>query len=216
MSRVDVLRACWIIALLSLTACQQPSSQQGPTSESAPVRSQAPPPAKEDPKVEDGWSRVVDDLQIHAVVPAGTASPGSEVPVTLMFRNTGKKPRRIYLVKAEPFRVMQSTFFLERDAAAPATPPGPQPFGYVVTESDFHELAPDQTRTFTQTLRLPKDLAPGTYSVRWEYNNDMDRWEGGSQTIDGYTKPLFGGKQIPGIWKGALEVRFDVVLGKKR
>jgi hypothetical protein len=182
------------------------------------VRSEAPPQQRrpeQTPKVGDGWSPVDDDLQIRAAVPAGSAWPGSGLTVTLMFHNAGKKPRRIYLVKAEPFRTMQSTFLLERGNAGPSTQPQPPPPGYVVTEADFHELAPDETRSFTQTLRLPKDLAPGTYSVRWEYSNDLDRWEGGSLTVDGYTKPLFGGKQIPGIWRGELEARFDVVVGKK-
>jgi predicted small lipoprotein YifL len=208
-----MLRACWIIALLSLGACDRKSPQQAPASESAPERKEAP--RKEDPPVSDGWSPVVKELQIKAVVPTGTASPGSGVPVTLMFRSTGEKPRRIYLIKGEPFRTLQSTFFLDGGAAGQSMQPQPQPHGYIVTEADFHPLAPGQTLSFTQTLQLPEDLAPGTYSVRWEYRNEIERWEGGSQTLDGYTKALFGGKPIPGIWVGKVEFAFEVVVGGK-
>ncbi len=164
----------------------------------------------------EGWSPIVHELQIRAVVPEGTASPGSALPITLMFHNAGEKQRRIYLLKGEPFRALQSTFFLDRGAAGPLVQPEPQPHGYVVTEVDFHPLAPGETRSFTQTLQLPAALTPGRYSVRWEYSNEVERWEGGSQTLDGYTKPLFGGKPIPGIWVGKVEVRFDVVVAGKK
>jgi glucose/arabinose dehydrogenase len=208
-----------LIALLFLVACQRPSSEKPPVAESAPVASKGPykqAPPKQEPQATEPWSAVVDELQIQAVEPTATVRPGRGLEVTLLFRNTGKKPRRIYLIKGEPFRVMQSTFFLERSDGGPAVEPRPQPHGYVVTEADFHELAPEQTLSFTQTLQIPADLAPGKYSVRWEYRNDLVRWEGGSQTIDGYTKPLFGGKDIPGIWKGKVDDRFNVVVvGKK-
>ena len=209
-----MLRACWIITLLSLCACDEPSPRPAPAAEAEPAATKAPPPRRVGSEAE-GWSRVRDDLQIRAGVPEGVASPGSELTITLMFRNTGTRPRRVYLIKGEPFRVLQSTFFLDRGDAKPPVQPEPPPPGYVITEADFPEIAPDETRSFTQTLRIPADLAPGTYSVRWKYENDIDRWEGGSMTLDGYSKPLFGGKPIPGIWKGTLEVSFDVVVGKK-
>jgi hypothetical protein len=165
----------------------------------------------------DAWSPVVDGLQIQAVAPTGPAAPGSELTITLMFRNTGAEPRRIYLVNSEPFRAMQSTFFLGLPTPGGLSmQPEPRPHGIVVTEADFHELAPGESRSFTQTLRLPADLAPGTISVRWQYSNQVDRWEGGVQTLDGPTKELFGGGPIPGIWVGKLEVRFDVAVAGKQ
>jgi hypothetical protein len=161
------------------------------------------------------WSPVVDGLQIQAVPPSQPAAPGSGVTITLNFRNTGTELRRIYLVHSEPFRAMQSTFFLSLPTPGQLSmQPEPRPHGIVITEADFHELPPGETRSFTQTLHLPADLAAGTLSVRWEYSNQIDRWEGGVQTFDGPTKDLFGGKRIPGIWIGELEMRFDVVVSK--
>jgi hypothetical protein len=215
----NVLRTCRILALLSLAACPRTSSQQAPATESVPiVANQAPsqaPPAKETPPVPNAWSPIVDDLQIQAVVPPGPASPGAALPITLTFRNTGSTLRRIYLLQSEPFRAMQSTFFLELPAAGPSMQPEPRPHGIVVTEADFHELPPGGTRSFTPTLQLPADLAPGTLWVRWQYSNRVDQWKGGIQTLDGPTKELFGGQRIPGIWVGELEVRFAVEVGPR-
>lgn len=162
------------------------------------------------------WSPVVDGLRIQAVAPAAPAKPGQSVTITLRFENTGTALRRLYLLRSEPFRAMQSTFFL---ALPPSTPPSvamqpePRPHGIVVDEGDFHELPPGKTIEFTQSLRLPDDVAPGTLSVRWEYSNQVKQWEGGVQTLDGPTKALFGGGPIPGIWVGEVETSFDVTVG---
>ena len=49
-------------------------------------------------------------------------------------------------------------------------------------------------------------------SVTWTYENDITRWEGGAQTLDGVTEPLFGGEEIPHIWTGELVVRTGWVV----
>ena len=121
-----MLRACWIITLLSLCACDEPSPRPAPAAEAEPAATKAPPPRRVGSEAE-GWSRVRDDLQIRAGVPEGVASPGSELTITLMFRNTGTRPRRVYLIKGEPFRVLQSTFFLDRGDAKPPVQPEPPP-----------------------------------------------------------------------------------------
>ena len=158
------------------------------------------------------WSSTVDDVQIQAITP-GPATAGSELVLALNFRNTGAELRRIYLVNSEPFRAMQSTLYLDRGAEGPPViQPPPRGHGYVVTEADFHALEPGSMQTFTQTLRLPADLAPGTYQARWVYRNEVERWEGGRQTFDGPTRALFGGERIPGIWTGKLQVRFEVIV----
>jgi hypothetical protein len=214
-----VLRACWLVAVLSLAACPRTATQNVPASDSTPaVASHTPsqvPPTKT-PPMTDTWSPVVDGLQIQAIPPAGPAIPGSALTITLNFRNTGPELRRIYLLHSEPFRAMQSTFFLGLPTPTGLSmQPEPRPHGIVVGEADFHELPPGESRSFTQTLRLPGDLAPGTLSVRWKYSNQIDRWEGGIQTFDGPTKELFGGGPIPGIWKGEIETRFDVAVAGK-
>ena len=162
--------------------------------------------------MDERWSEISDDLQIQALVP-GPAVPGGTLTLTLRMRNTGPQMRRVYMLRSEPFRAMQSTLRLDRGAAGPPEiQPHPRPHGYVVTEDDFHAIEPGQIRTFDQTLRIPGDLPPGTYPVRWTYGNRIERWEGGVQTLDGPTRPLFGGERIPGIWTGTLEYRFEVVV----
>jgi len=201
-----------LLATLSLAACPHAATQDTQPSGSTPVEV---PPEKTPPMTEASWSPVVDGLQIQAVPPSKPAAPGSGVTITLNFRNTGTELRRIYLVHSEPFRAMQSTFFLSLPTPSHLSmQPEPRPHGIVITEADFHELPPGETRSFMQTLRLPDDVAPGKLSVRWEYSNQVDRWEGGVQTFDGPTKELFGGKPIPGIWKGEVETHFDVIVGR--
>lgn len=160
----------------------------------------------------DRFSPVVDGLQIQAVAP-GPVSAGGELTLTLHFRNTGPELRRIYLVQSEPFRAMQSTLYLDRgDGGLPIMQPEPRPHGYVVTEADFHAIDPGATASFTQTLSVPADLAPGAHAVRWVYRNEIERWKGGVQTLDGPTRALFGGERIPGIWLGEMEHRLEVVV----
>ena len=48
--------------------------------------------------------------------------------------------------------------------------------------------------------------------MSWTYHNDIVRWEGGYQTLDGPTKTLFEGKDIPYIWTGKLSVEASWTL----
>lgn len=197
-------------------ACTRTASQEAAASSSTPT-AKASTMTSDASSTSDStapWSPVVDGLQIRAIPPSTPAEPGSTVAITLELRNTGPELRRIYLLESEPFRAMQSTFFLELpEPTALSMQPEPRPHGIVVTEVDFHELPPGQTKSFTQSLRLPDDVAPGTLSVRWEYSNQIDHWQGGVQTLDG-PKELFGGGPIPGIWIGEVETTFDVIVSK--
>lgn len=161
---------------------------------------------------EHGWSEVVEGLQIRAELPPGPHHAGDSLLVTLHFRNVGSEPRRIYLLQSEPFRAMQSSFSLLRGEGPPDIQPEPRPHGVVVGEHDFPELPAKGARSFTQTLVLPRDLSPGPLGVEWTYENRIERWQGGVQTLDGPTQALFGGERIPGIWLGELSVRFEVVV----
>ncbi|MBX3131168.1 MAG: hypothetical protein KF718_30900 [Polyangiaceae bacterium] len=135
----------------------------------------------------------------------------------LRFRNLTSAPLRLYLPTAEPFRAMISTLYFYAEGGAPLSVPEPRPHGYVITERDFPLLAAGETRDFTQSFTLDPLSASGTLPerltgfepgrplfVRWFYENSIRRWEGGATTLDGVTKPLFDGGDIPHIWTGKL------------
>ena len=149
---------------------------------------------------------------IHFAISGGEKSVqvGQDVVFTLRFSNRSEQPVRVYLVRSEPFRAGQSSFLVRRvvDGAPVDLQPVPRPHGYVVGESDFHLIAPGETIADRQTLRLsPERFKAGEeHIVRWVYENRIKRWPGGVRTVDGLTKPLFGGTEIPFIWVGRSEV----------
>ena len=143
----------------------------------------------------------------------------------LRFRNIGRDPVRIYLAVSEPFRCNISTLSFAPPSGAPLTVPEPRPHGYVVTERDFHLIEPGKELTFTQpftidpfarrgrnTERRPGFERGSQVAVRWTYENSITRWEGGVETFDGPTKPLFDGKDIPWIWTGKLSVKLTWIV----
>jgi hypothetical protein len=81
----------------------------------------------------------------------------------------------------------------------------------VVTEKDFHLLEPGEERRFTQTLAT-RSLPAGQNTVRWTYENKITRWAGGEKTLDGPTKKLFDGEEIPWIWTGRIAVEGSLDL----
>lgn len=138
----------------------------------------------------------------------------------LHFRNVSAEPLRIYLPVSDAFRFSISTITLSPASGPPLTVPTPRPHGYVVTEADFHLLQPNESRNFAQQFTIDP-FAPGgglksvrrtgfesgsSVQVRWTYENSIERWQGGSQTLDGPTKRLFDGGDIPYIWTGSLTV----------
>ena len=139
--------------------------------------------------------------------------------IVLHSRNTSKDPVRIYLPQAEPFRAGISTIVMICGDGVLVVPE-PHPHGYQVTEVDFPLLSPGEEKTFEQSFSLdPMVPGPGMRTerrngfepgkrvrVRWTYENAIQKWEGGAQTLDGPTKTLFGGKDIPHIWLGKLSV----------
>lgn len=140
----------------------------------------------------------------------------------LHFRNVGTAPVRFYLPNGEAFRLSISTLRFAPEGAPPLLVPEPHPHGYMVTEADFHLLEPGAEASFDQPFtidpfrpggrgpaRLAGFEAGKTVSVTWSYENSITRWEGGAQTLDGITAPLFGGEEIPHIWTGELVVRTD-------
>ena len=137
--------------------------------------------------------------------------------IVLHFKNASKDPLRIHLPRAEMFRAGISSITMVGGDARLSVPE-PHPHGYEVTEADFPLLAPGEERTFEQSFSLDP-MAPGggtrterrkgfesgtRVRVSWSYENRIQRWEGGAQTLDGPTKALFGGNDIPHIWIGKL------------
>ncbi|MCX4241814.1 hypothetical protein [Paraliomyxa miuraensis] len=158
-------------------------------------------------------SPIVDNLRIDAEIPPQGIEPGASVVVSLRFLNLDVRARKLFFIRAEPFRFGQSTLTLDRGGSGPPiVSPPPRPHGYVVTEADFHDIAPRSRLAFSQALRVPADLLPGTYGVRWVYENEITQWKGGVNTLDGPSEVLFDGKPIEGIWVGSLEDRFSITV----
>lgn len=138
----------------------------------------------------------------------------------LHFRNLTAEPLRIYLPTPDAFRWGISGIVMRAPSGTTLLIPEPRPHGYVVTENDFPLLAPGEKKTFTQTFsldpmkpgagtateRLPGFEAGAKVALRWTYENSIRRWEAGVQTLDGPTKALFDGGDIPHIWTGKLSV----------
>jgi len=138
--------------------------------------------------------------------------------IELTFKNVSASPLRIFLPNAESFRANISTVVLFSDAGGALGIPEPHPHGYVISEADFFLLAPGEERVVNQPFTLDPMLpGPGTatrrrpgfesgttVNVRWTYENAGDTWPGGANTMEGVTKPLFGGKPVPHIWTGKL------------
>jgi hypothetical protein len=135
----------------------------------------------------------------------------------LHFHNVSQAPVRIYLPRSEEFRAGLSTLAF-RAGAGSFFVPEPRPHGIVIEEDDFPLIAPGEDKTFEQSFTLDP-MQPGagsrtarrpgfedgkTVPVSWTYSNDIVRWAGGQQTLDGPTKTLFEGKDIPHIWTGKL------------
>ena len=143
----------------------------------------------------------------------------------LRFHNVSKEPVRFYLPRAEAFRSGLSTVIFRAGDKLFAEPE-PHPHGIVIEEDDFPLLAPGEEKTFEQSFTLdPMQPGAGTQTARrpgfedgksvqvtWSYSNEIVRWAGGQLTLDGPTKTLFGGKDIPFIWTGKLTVEASWVV----
>ncbi len=128
----------------------------------------------------------------------------TEFEVGLVFKNISKHPIRIYLINTEFFRSFQSYFYLLADGKHKFLTEISPPHGYVVTENDFHLIESNSEIIFKQTLlidsaEIKTDL--NKTHLEWTYKNKISKWEGGIQTLDGPTNKLFGGKEIPPMWR---------------
>ena len=151
-------------------------------------------------KTEAAWSPEVDGLSLRLELP--TAHPGETIQATLKMRNSGKTTRRVYMIQNEVFRSFQSSLLLPKQLLEVSPP-----HGIVITEADFPEIPAGGEVSFTQSLAVPSSTSIGEHPVTWEYENKIEQWKGGAQTLDGATKSLFGGGKIPGIWLGELSTQ---------
>lgn len=160
-----------------------------------------------------------------------TVRPGVEVDrvpmrtLLLHFRNVGKEPIRVFLPQAEAFRAAQSVVSFVSGKERFMVPE-PRPHGYAISEIDFPLIAPGEERTFEQRFTLdPMKPSAGTATARrpgfedgatvqiaWSYRNDLTRWRAGQATLDGPTRTVFGGGDIPGLWRGNLSVSTSWVV----
>ncbi len=134
--------------------------------------------------------------------------------IVLHFRNASSQPMRIYVPGAAPFRLGISSLYFESHGQR-FVEPEPQPHGYTVTDVDFPLLSPGEERSFDQPFTLdPMEdgrptrrpgFEPGAEAtVTWVYENRLTRWAGAAETLDGPTRRLFDGGDIPYIWTGRV------------
>ncbi|MBI4705683.1 MAG: hypothetical protein HY744_31715 [Deltaproteobacteria bacterium] len=206
-------RALLAVLLCALGGCRAGADRATPAVPMSSAPDAAVPTARP-PVATDGHLEIRLELDTEVAM--------DRVPMRaakLHFRNVGRDPLRFYLPRSEPFRANISTLsFTPEGNARPLVVPEPRPHGYEVTEADFHLLAPGEERVFAQPFTLDQfvpgpgqgterraGFEPGTVvRVRWVYENEIRRWEGRRLTLDGPTRELFGGGDIPWIWTGKL------------
>ena len=135
----------------------------------------------------------------------------------LVFKNVSNNPIRIYLINTEFFRSFQSYFFLLYNGKVKMLSNISPPHGYVVTESDFHLINSNSEIIFKQTLLIDEvglETDIHDFYLQWIYENKISQWEGGIETLDGPTKRLFNGKEIPYIWRGEIESTIQIEIVK--
>lgn len=198
------------LAATLLTACSNPPT---PSPAAAPEAEPATPPATTAttpvaPVItsDEPWVDAGGGLSIRLDLPPGPYKLDATLDVGLEFRNDTADERRIYLIQSPVFRAQQSDLSLfTADGKFLDAQPGPHPHGYVVSERDFPAIPPGTTQRFNQPLKLDREAigaVAGPLRLRWTYRNHIESWAGGVQTLDGPTRPLFGGGPIPGIWLG--------------
>lgn len=162
------------------------------------------------PVAKSQWTNAGGGLELSLEGPSTPLQPGSSVALTLHFRNASTEPLRVYLLP-EPFRANICTLFVMRSSGPGFFPP-PRGHGHMPTTDDFPLIAPGATLDATQTIEVPH--AGEDVEVHWDYENRVTSVAGGVQTLDGVTKPLFGGGPIPHIWTGRATVIAHFALAK--
>lgn len=158
------------------------------------------------------WSPVVNGLRVQ--IELNTPKSGARsVDCTLRFQNAGKTDLRLYFLRNPIFRYHSQLTLLDGQGGLLSHPEPARPHGLVVTEDEFSLLKPGESLSFSQSVGADAPLLGGqTVTVIWGYENRVRRWPGGAKTLDGVTQPLFGGKDIPFIWLGAIETKGSAIV----
>lgn len=162
------------------------------------------------------WSKTVSGLQTCIRVKSKKIESNQDFRLDLIFRNTTGDPIRIFWINTQFFRGYQSHFYLLYDEEFKRLSNISPPHGYVVTEDDFHLIDPNSESTFKQSLYIDGEDIDGDVHgamLIWVYKNDISRWQGGVMTLDGPTKKLFDGGDIPHIWLGEVDTttKIDII-----
>lgn len=122
------------------------------------------------------------------------------------FHNVSNKPLRIYFIENPIFNTFQSMLYVTySDGNIELFSEEPHPHGMSVDESHFHLIDVNKSKTFTQKIEFIEPQYQGKpIELKWVYKNQIKKWEGGIETLDGPTKELFDGKEIPYIWTGEI------------
>jgi hypothetical protein len=123
------------------------------------------------------------------------------------FHNVSNEPLRIYFIENPIFNTFQSMLYVTySDGNIELFSEEPHPNGISVEESDFHLIDVNKSKTFTQKIEFIEPRYQGKpIELQWVYKNKITKWEGGKDTLDGVSKQLFDGKEIPYIWTGKIE-----------
>jgi hypothetical protein len=152
--------------------------------------------------------KVADRDSLKISMEAGERTRDS-LNVKLIFENVSPKLLRIYYIDDPLFSRTQNSFYLidKQGKRHFELEDGPPPHGYVVSEKDFYLIEAESKKQFNVKVALPvKDPA----ALEWVYRNQITSWRGGIETLDGKTKVLFEGREIPYIWRGRIETRIKL------
>jgi len=197
-----------LACILAAAACACSSSS--PSSSSSPERDRPAMTATPSRSAPSTWTAPSQGLRIQLELPA--SAPAGAVQARLSFRNETSRPMRLLFVRPEVFRLFNSTFRVWDHDKVVSLQPDPHPHGYLLDENDFLLLPAGGTRTVTQSLQLPN---PGSFEVEWMYENKQRSFPGGIQTLDGPTRPLFGGSDVEDLWIGSLSTRRPIRVDPK-
>lgn len=197
----------WLI-LACVAACQNKAAPNGSNAGSA-----TQPAANDELNIPRQYVATANDLRTELAAPSRVLHPGDRVELTLNIHNDGKLPRRVYILPEHFRSPFHFLWLADASGRQVATMPPSPPHGLEVTEAHFPEIAPGSTLTVQGNFDLPANIPAGSYRMGWRMRNMLvHAMPGGIQTLDGVTKPLFGGGEIPGIWMGSLDAFAPLVV----
>ena len=125
------------------------------------------------------------------------------IELRLVFENISDKPLRIFYMDHTLFsRVQNSFYFIDSRGKKYFEMEDVPPHGFLVHAQDFYLIAPYEKKSFIVKMTLPTKEMKKIY---WRYHNKLTSWKGDFETLDGKSRALFNGHEIPYIWVGSIE-----------